>query len=316
MNDRTFRLAAWPHVVVIACVLLFAGCQDGSGPGLVTSPEGKPAFEGAKPPPPPPPPADPAIAFVAQRGGRNLYDLKVMNVDGSNVTTIYTASTVLFGLPSWSPDGHSIAFVKSNDLWLIDVSVSNGVPTGTNARVLLDRSTSVSHPDWSADGTRIAFVDVSIGTLEVIPSIGGATEVLYTSSPGVWPSHPAWSRDGTQIAFTEGGAIRILDRVTGQAGTALEAVGAQFLDWARTQDALTFEAGPGGVQGVYILQLAVGTPTLVVAGGYSPTWSPDDQEILFSSSGLSKVNLASGQITSLGVSGRPMWPDWRIDATP
>ena len=51
-------VAVWPCFVVFACILLVLGCQDGSGPNLVTSPEGKPDFDAVKPPPPPPPPPE------------------------------------------------------------------------------------------------------------------------------------------------------------------------------------------------------------------------------------------------------------------
>ena len=47
------------------------------------------------------PPANPAIAFI-----KNLA-LWVMNADGSNQTQIFNGAN---GRPSWSPDGHSIAF--------------------------------------------------------------------------------------------------------------------------------------------------------------------------------------------------------------
>ena len=314
MNHRDLRLAAWPHVAVIACVLLIAGCQDGSGPGLVTSPEGKPAYEAAKPPPTPPPAADPAIAYVVQRANGDS-ELKVMNADGSNQTTIFTG-TWLLNTPSWSPDGQSLTFAWNGDLWLIDVEVVGGVPTGSNARVLLDRSENLFSPAWSPLGDRIAFVDVALRTIETIDPATREEVVLY-SSPSGGLSSPTWNADATKIAFVEGGAVRVLDLGSASVTTVLESAwGQQFsggpgaLDWARTQDALAFSVGSerGHDLAVYVMQLP-GTPTFVVAGA-GPTWSPNDQGILFvGRQGFSKIDLATGQITRVGSTG--MWPDWR-----
>jgi len=187
MNRRDLRLAAWPHVAVIACVLLIAGCQDGSGPGLVTSPEGKPAFEGAKPPPPPPPPpADPAIVSVT--GTNRRTNLHVMNADGSNFTTIFSNSynDSWRMSPSWSPDGGSIAFIRSTgpsnaivtEISAIDVDVVNGVPTGTNLRALFAGRFSPFETAWSPLGDQIAYIHGT--SIKTIPAAGGDPLVVYT----------------------------------------------------------------------------------------------------------------------------------------
>ena len=316
------QMAAWPLPMVIACVVLLASCQENSGPSLVASPVAKPAADGAKPPPPPP--ADPAIAFV----DRDYTELQVMNADGSNQTTVFEASRL--DHPSWSPDGQTIAFTQGdNGLWLIDVEVVSGVPTGTNARVLLNRA-NIYDVACSPLGDRIAFADVVPKTIESIPVGGGTPEVWYTSESGATPRFPTWSRDASQIAFVEGdsGPLRMLDVATGQANTILgaewgqqlgESASPRFIDWARTQDALVFDAGPGGRTGykaVYMMQLPAGTPTFVVGGmkrsqARMPTWSPDDREIIFAKSygDLYKVDLATAGTTKLRVSGKHA--DWR-----
>jgi Tol biopolymer transport system component len=241
-----------------------------------------------------------------------------MNADGSNVTTIYTHTSSIFQLPCWSPGGNHIAAQANFNLWRIDVALVGGVPTGSNPTVLLDRTTIVGGSAWSPLGDQIAFYDQELKTIETMPADGGPATVLYTSTdPHTFIPSLAWNRDATQIAFTEGGAIRVLT-VGGGATTVLgpeywEQLGGnnpRFLDWARTQDVLTFSAGADGAgnNAVYTLPVSGGTPTLVVEG-WVPTWSPDDQQILFEKRGFKKVNLATGQITSLGVGGQ--WPDWR-----
>ncbi len=312
------KLLAQPHPALrpwlfLLCLAFAAGCQDGSGPGLATGPEAQSSLD-KKPPQPPPTPADPAIAFIVRAA--NGYDhLKVMDADGSNATTIFRSERrVMLGCgPTWSPDGSSIAFPNAHSMWLVDVTVVDGIPMGSNARVLLDRSSSLFHPAWSPLGDRLAFTDIHLNTIETIPATGGPASLVYTSTTGRL-GYPAWSPDADRMAFTEGGAIRVLDVSSGEATTVLGAEwgsqfsgGPQFLDWARTRDVLAFSVGSanGRDLAVYTMQLPDGPPVFLVQGS-CPTWSPDDQKICFSE-GI--IDLTTMQVASSG--GWPGWFDWR-----
>ncbi len=58
------------------------------------------------------------------------------------------------------------------------------------------------HPDWSPDGSRIAF-DVDDSAIWVVGFHGERPRQVYTcTAPCLWVSEPAWSPDGTEIAFT------------------------------------------------------------------------------------------------------------------
>jgi dipeptidyl aminopeptidase/acylaminoacyl peptidase len=318
-HHRYLCLAAWKCFVVIACVLLAVGCQDGSGPGLVTSPDIKGGDEGVKPPPPPPPPpADPAIALTELKKAYSY--LKVMNTDGSNLTTILSLQVSTQGAvsfrPSWSPGGDRIAFSRRGELWLIDVRVVNGVPTGSNTRLLVSRTADrlVDWVSWSPNGEQILYTR-SYNTssypaaLEVVSATGGDPVQLYWSASGL--GEPVWSPDARRIAFTEQLAdhfsreLRVLNlddmTVTTVAGSEWHPY---RISWGRAHDLLAFD---NGAARIYTIELPSGTPT-DVGQGSAPDWSPNDQEIVYAYGGVWKLEVATGRTTRLAGSGvNPAW---------
>jgi Tol biopolymer transport system component len=271
-----------------------------------------------RPPPGGGPPADPAIATI--QNGQPSNKLLVTNADGSNVTAIYNSPSSLDAGPSWSPDGHAIAFVTGGgSLTRIDVAVVNGTPVGSNVQILLARNPGILSfhtPAWSPLGSEIVTVQIeSPAGLWVVPAGGGSPAVLYTSPAGRRPWYPAWSRDGTQIAFVEADAdavyhVRLVDRASGAVVTLASPAFAslpRFLDWGRTQDVLTYDWSGG----IYTLDLASGSTTPIVSGNF-PTWSPDDSRIRFSAGGrLKSIDLGTGSITTLPKAAAGSWPDWR-----
>jgi Tol biopolymer transport system component len=274
------------------------------------------------------PPADPAIAYANSSSA-----ILVMNDDGSNQTVVYGGRVFQ---PSWSPDGHSIAFLEAPGgqprLMRIDVTVVNGVPQGSNPTQLNQGDCGgCSHPAWSPGGDEIVVsgsADDPAGRLFVIPASGGAVQTLYTPPAGYAAKYPTWSPDGTRIAFVEGGmgetAIKILDRATGTVTNTL--LQGQFvigyLDWARTQDTLAFEAdpysgSPGSDGSLYTLDVPLpgqpaGTPSFVISDASSPSWSPNDTQIVFDTSHtapfkVKKITLATGVVKILANSASPDW---------
>lgn len=257
-------------------------------------------------PPPAGPPADPAIAFVVR--GR----LMVMNADGSNATVIYSGNIPFDG--SWSPDASSITFTEHWDVWRIDVSVINGVPTGNNLMQLTGDQNNSTESSWSPSGEEIAYLKSSTA-IEVIPAAGGAPTVLY-ATPGGSLGGPAWSRDGSALAFPERDvalthSIRLLDRTSGAVVTLAETPAwANDLDWARTCDMLAFGMYVGDVMYVCTFDMASGAISVITPGS-GPSWSPDDAYLVFMDPGgkLAKVELATGAVSASRQVGR--WPDWR-----
>ncbi len=103
--------------------------------------------------------------------------------------------------PQYAPDGNQIVFVHNlggtNNLALLDV-----VSGKTRALTRFTDGTQIHTPDWSPDGSRIAFSifapngDRSIG---IIPAAGGDWGYLVTSTKT--DRDPRWTPDGKGLVF-------------------------------------------------------------------------------------------------------------------
>ena len=136
----------------------------------------------------------------------NVRAIRTVRWDGSGVTTIWesTNTSEFAQMPTWSPDGSRIAFIKS------DFSVAGGVAyimvvnaDGTGERVVRTfRTIPYLHIDWSPDGSRIVYADKAAGEPFSIYTADVATgaETLVSGAAGVDHTQPEYLRDG-RIGF-------------------------------------------------------------------------------------------------------------------
>jgi len=83
------------------------------------------------------------------------------------------------GVPVWSPDGRSIAFVSSKGRTGFDFGVWLVNPDGTNIRNIAERGLGMA---WSPDSRWIYYAEFSSGALFKVSSSGG-TPITVRSEP-------------------------------------------------------------------------------------------------------------------------------------
>jgi hypothetical protein len=119
---------------------------------------------------------------------------------------------------AYSPDGNRMVASSAGTLKVIDTS--GGADNGKVLQVLADGTPGhyASHPDWSADGSRIVYVDVggpqndtewvfTKGSLVVVSDMGmgvfGNAQTIVKSN-GENNYYPSFSPDGKWVLFNRG----------------------------------------------------------------------------------------------------------------
>jgi Tol biopolymer transport system component len=192
---------------------------------------------------------------------------------------------------AWSPSGARIAFTSdpAASPSPLDDEILVGSPDGTLTPFSVGSSPSAeAHPDYSPDGTKIAFA---------------RGQAVYTASAGGGDSgtaqqngyQPDWSPDGTRIATVTGDAIRIA-RVdgTGTPVTVGSDLNGFVIDgpffspdssrvmWAKQQ--LIYIARADGTGSITTITPPNGRPL------NRPSWSPDGTRIAFSGADATHSN--------------------------
>jgi hypothetical protein len=150
------------------------------------------------------------IAFVDPVVGRR--GIYVANPDGNDVRRL--TNGVNDGWPSWSPDGMRIVFSSTQydpGIGTCEAGYDLRCPTdiytvdadgGTVTRLTTDPVANYQ-PEWSPDGSRIAFVRAFNGTATAIYAINAdGTDVRQVSShDGGSDFAPSWSPNGSRLVF-------------------------------------------------------------------------------------------------------------------
>ncbi|HWN83032.1 MAG TPA: DPP IV N-terminal domain-containing protein, partial [Candidatus Udaeobacter sp.] len=153
------------------------------------------------------------VVFVGQEGGQS--DLFITSLDGKEVRRL-TQDRFTDRDPMWSPDGQTIAFTTDRGprtnfrtlefgefrIGLYDLFTDQ-------IKILPGQEGKNIDPQWSPDGSKIAFISDRTGISNIyIMDVATAeafqlTNVL-TGVTGIVPAGPAisWSRDGSRLVFS------------------------------------------------------------------------------------------------------------------
>jgi Tol biopolymer transport system component len=167
-------------------------------------------------------------------------------------------------------------------------------PSGTGLMQITDSATSTSiDPDWSPDGSRIAFDSDRDPIVNIYTANPDGTDVIQLTHGG-FNAEPAWSPDGSQIAFESdqgnfptGEGIYVMDSDGGNV-SRLTVTPLGFIDaspqWSPNKDRIVFFRFDGTGSALFIVRpdgshLRQITPWEL--GASNPDWSPDGKLIVF-----------------------------------
>lgn len=243
--------------------------------------------------------------------------------------------------PTWSPDGSRIAFAAARGRGAgpgvdTDIFVMNPFVTtadGSHIRRLVGTGKDDGHPDWSPDGSRIAFHSRYVGRTIGIPgglirvaSVRTGSVTRLTGSHTPWGEvDPAWSPDGRSIAFSRFPRSTINGTIPWARlflmrpnGTHIRHVGKsdsyghmENPSWSPDGRSIVVQGGPS--VGVIDLESERLRTILTGAPGAEPSWGVDGITV-----SMTRADAATGPQATIG--WHPTWePSWSghqgLDAT-
>ena len=194
--------------------------------------------------------------------------------------------------------------------------------------MLTAHQSNETSPDWSPDGSRIAFTSGRDGNAEIYTILRSGLGLQRLTDNPARDNGPAWSPDGRRIAFVsdrDGQPDLYLMSADGSGVTRLTntPAGEFYPAWSPDGSMLTFDSNPDGTWQIQRIN-ADGSGQIQLTSGSEngwSSWSPDGSLIAFASdrSGANQIYLMDvegGNITRLtNTDCSSTFPDWSPDGS-
>ncbi|HSK70137.1 MAG TPA: carboxypeptidase regulatory-like domain-containing protein [Pyrinomonadaceae bacterium] len=212
------------------------------------------------------------LAYISGTSGN--FQLYVMDFNGSNNKRIVGSMAV--GDFDWSPDGGKIVFVGYEGGGANIYTVNSD---GSGIQRITNTTTGNYNPNWSPDGTKIAFA--RNGRIFTMNPDGSDAKRITNSTSTISEDEPDWSPDGSEIVFvgSNGSEPRIyLVRIDGTNLRRLTAENERENSPAWSLDGTRIAYLRGGVSGnIYTVNIDGSGRRQITDSNlrkYSPTWKP------------------------------------------
>jgi Tol biopolymer transport system component len=146
--------------------------------------------------------------FVGDRDACAIYTIGIDGTGINQITRFHRDTTERS--PMFSPDGKTIAFIRSNDAVAGFLGVTYLVDAdGKNLHAITEPGPCLIRPDWSPDGMKVTafahFCNPQNETIAVMDADGGNVQYLTHNGKdyfnGPHDRNPAWSPQGDFIVF-------------------------------------------------------------------------------------------------------------------
>ncbi len=182
--------------------------------------------------------------------------------------------------PSWSPNGRTVAFVRGNDIYTLQIQTNT-------LRRLTNTPNADSGPAWSPDGSRIAWS--ANQDIRVMNADGNGKQLL--AAGGGREVEPAWDVDGSRVLFAtdrDGNFDLWAVNVSTDVQTPVVQLAGDQRDpaFAPNGTRLAYSSRSSGNTDIWTSETNGSSPvrlTTNTAPDTQPAWSPSSARIAFSS---------------------------------